>query len=509
MSVVDTLSSADNAKPITIVPVILCGGSGTRLWPLSRQDYPKQFLKLMGEYSLFQQTLLRLAPLYKQADIDLKPAIVVANEAHRFLVLDQLHKINYNADIILEPSAKNTAPSLTLAALQAQEKYANALLIVLPADHSISDKKTFCEILIKASKAVTQHQLSMATLGVQPTYAETGYGYIQCTTAPSNIDFRPVINFFEKPDALLAQYYFEQAEFYWNSGIFIIESNTWLQAINTFANEIAQTVAQSWDSKTLDNPFIRPNATEFEHVPSDSIDYAVIEPCTADGYPLGMFELTTAWSDLGTWQSVSDYQGSQQASTDNNLLGNTIADGNVFIGDVVHYASERCYVNGSDRLVTLLGVEDLMVVDTDDAILIAHKSHSQAVKNIVKQLEDANRTEVSRHRKVYRPWGWYDSIDEAERFKVKRICVNPKASLSLQKHHHRTEHWVVVKGTAEVTCGDKTMLLSENQSTYIPLGVVHRLSNPGSIPLEIIEIQSGSYLEEDDIVRLEDNYGRE
>lgn len=489
-----------NTKKITIVPVILCGGSGTRLWPLSRQEYPKQFLKLMGEYSLFQQTLLRLKPLQSHADIDVKPAIVVANEGHRFLVLDQLHKINYAADIILEPLAKNTAPSLTLAALHAQEKYEDVVLIVLPADHTISDEIDFCDVLIKASTAVNYQKISIATLGVIPSYPETGYGYIRCRSDKHKqaIECKVVIHFFEKPDALLAQQYFEQEDTYWNSGIFIIESNTWLAAITDFASEIAQTVKQSWADKTLDVPFIRPNAIEFEQVPSNSIDYAVIEHCIVGGYKLGMFELNTEWSDLGTWQSVSDYQGSQQSSIDDN----------VFIGDVIHHESQRCYVNASKRLISMIGVEDLIVVDTDDALLIAHKSHNQDVKNVVNQLEKSNRAEVSHHRKVYRPWGWYDSIDECERFKVKRICVNPKASLSLQKHHHRTEHWVVVKGTAEVTCGDKMMLLGENQSTYIPLGVVHRLTNPGNIPLEIIEIQSGSYLEEDDIVRLDDDYGR-
>lgn len=495
----NALNGLDSTKQITIVPVILCGGSGTRLWPLSRQDYPKQFLKLMGEHSLFQQTLLRLSSLHSHPNIDVKPAIIVANEAHRFLVLDQLHKIHRTADIILEPLAKNTAVSLTLAALHAQEKYENAILLVLPADHSISDKTSFCDILIRASAMVNSQKISIATLGIKPTYAETGYGYIQCANDNQDTLLKSVSNFFEKPNAKLAQQYFEQENMYWNSGIFIIKTGIWLQAINTFANAIAQLVEQSWANKTLDVPFIRPSATEFERVPNNSIDYAVIEHCIAGGYKLGMFELTSAWSDLGTWQAVSDYQKSHQVSESNN----------VFVGDVVHYKSQRCYVNSSKRLISMIGVEDLIVVDTDDALLIAHKSHNQDVKEIVNHLERSDRVEVSRHRKVHRPWGWYDSIDECERFKVKRICVNPKASLSLQKHHHRTEHWVVVKGTAEVTCGSKTMLLSENQSTYIPLGVVHRLTNPGNIPLEIIEIQSGSYLEEDDIIRLDDDYGRE
>lgn len=498
-------------KKITLVPVILCGGSGTRLWPLSRQDYPKQFLKLTGEHSLFQQTLLRLISLKNHINIDLKSPIIVANEAHRFLVLDQLHNISHCADIILEPSAKNTAPSLTLAALHAEEKYENAVLVVLPADHTIGSEEEFSEVLMRAATAVISQNISIATLGVTPTYPETGYGYIQCRTDGLSVDFKPVINFFEKPDMVLAQQYFEQKCFYWNSGIFIMTSNTWLQSIKTFASEISTTVQSAWDGKTLDNPFIRPNSDAFESVPSDSIDYAVIEHCMDGGYKLGMFELTTAWSDLGTWQSVRDYYKSNKNHNTDQLHQSPQADvdNNVTVGDVILKSVQNCYVNGDKRLVCLIGTEDLIVIDTDDAILIAHQSQSQAVKMVVDELSQSNRKEISKHRKVYRPWGWYDSIDEADRFKVKRICVNPKASLSLQKHHHRTEHWVVVKGTAEVTCGDKTILLSENQSTYIPLGVVHRLSNPGSIPLEIIEIQSGSYLEEDDIVRLEDDYGRE
>ena len=490
----------DKQGEIVIVPVILCGGSGTRLWPLSRESYPKQFLTLAGEHSLFQQTLLRLKFL-TPSDFTIQAPIIVTNEAHRFLVLDQLHQIDRFATIILEPVAKNTAPSLTLAALQASELYDNAVLIVLPADHAISDDKDFCTTLATAISSVSADDIEIATLGVTPTYAETGYGYIECQTDSPESSYHRITRFVEKPNLELAQQYIEQSNFYWNSGVFIVKSQFWLTAIEKFDNDIYIGVSSAWQTKKLDLPFIRPSTELFTAVASNSIDYAVIEPCTTsidNCYQLGMFELTTAWSDLGTWQAVSDYQKTDNARTDDN----------VWLGDVIGIDSSNCYVHAEQRLVSLLGVDDLIVVDTDDALLIARKSHSQDVKKIVNQLNEDKRVEANTHRKVYRPWGWYQSIDECERFKVKRICVQPKASLSLQKHHHRAEHWVVVKGTAEVLCDDQTMLLSENQSTYIPLGAVHRLSNPGSIPLEMIEVQSGSYLEEDDIIRLEDNYGR-
>ena len=494
------MASSEKKATTVIVPVILCGGSGTRLWPLSRNNYPKQFLKLTNEHSLFQQTLLRLKFLNK-ISMSVQAPIIVTNEAHRFLVLDQLHQIDHYATIILEPVAKNTAPSLTLAALKANELYDNPLLIVLPADHAISDGQEFCKTLATAVSAVNADDIEIATLGVTPTYAETGYGYIECQTDSLESSYHKIIRFVEKPDLELAQQYIAQSNFYWNSGVFIVRSQFWLTAIEEFDNDIYAGVASAWDYKKLDTPFIRPNAGLFAAVSNNSIDYAVIEPCTntQSRYQLGMFELTTAWSDLGTWQAVSDYQKMDNGDTDNN---------NVWLGDVIGINTSNCYVHAEQRLVSLLGVDDLIVVDTDDALLIARKSHSQDVKKIVNQLNEDKRVEANTHRKVYRPWGWYQSIDECERFKVKRICVQPKASLSLQKHHHRAEHWVVVKGTAEVLCDDQTMLLSENQSTYIPLGAVHRLSNPGSIPLEMIEVQSGSYLEEDDIIRLEDNYGR-
>lgn len=482
-----------------VVPVILCGGSGTRLWPLSRESYPKQFLKLAGAHSLFQQTLLRIKSL-TQADLTIQEPIIVTNEAHRFLVLDQLHQIDQSAEIILEPVGKNTAPSLTLAALKATELYENGVLIVLPADHAINDNDDFCSTLNNAVSAVTANKIKIGTLGIKPTYAETGYGYIECQIESTESSYHKIARFVEKPNLKLAQQYIEQSNFYWNSGVFIIKSQFWLTAIEKFDSDIFEGTASAWYNKKLDTPFIRPNADLFQAIPSNSIDYTVIEPCTStdSNYQLGMFELASGWSDLGTWEAVSDYQKTDNADT----------DGNVWLGDVIGIDTANCYVHAEQRLISLLGVDDLIIVDTDDAILIANKSRSQDVKKIVSQLKKDKRVEATTHQKVHRPWGWYQSIDESERFKVKRICVKPKASLSLQKHHHRAEHWVVVKGTAEVLCGEQTMLLSENQSTYIPLGAVHRLSNPGSIPLEMIEVQSGSYLEEDDIIRLEDDYGR-
>ena len=489
----------DKENKIAVVPVVLCGGSGTRLWPLSRESYPKQFLRIAGDYSLFQQTLLRLKSLSQHA-LKVEHPIIVTNEAHRFLVLDQLHQIDYSSDIILESVGKNTAPSLTLAALHASAIYGNAVMIVLPADHAIGDNNDFCTTLSGGITAIVNNSVSIATLGVTPTYAETGYGYIECQTDGTDLDYHKITRFVEKPNLALAEKYIAQSNFYWNSGVFIVKSHFWLTAIEQFDSDIFKSVTSAWHQKKLDTPFIRPCAESFEKTPSNSIDYAVIEPCTSrdNEYKLGMFELSTGWNDLGTWQAVNDFQKRDNADDHNN----------VWLGDVIGIDTSNCYIHAEQRLVSLIGVEDLIVVDTDDALLIAHKSHSQDVKRIVSKLHEDKRVEANIHRRVYRPWGWYQSIDESERFKVKRICVQPKASLSLQKHHHRAEHWVVVKGTAEVLCDDNTMLISENQSTYIPLGAVHRLSNPGNIPLEMIEVQSGSYLEEDDIIRLEDNYGR-
>ncbi len=482
----------EETKNLPIVPVILAGGAGTRLWPLSRQAYPKQFLALVGagEQTLLQQTLLRL----KLPDfLDTKPPIVVAHEEHRFLLLDQLHSIKKSAQIILEPIGKNTAPSLTLAALHALDNNKDAILVVLPADHAIQDEQDFNTTLQAAIGLIEVSDNTVVTLGVVPTHAETGYGYIHI--GQQLTDGYQVKRFVEKPDKATAESYLASGDYFWNAGIFVLKASTWLQAMQQFATQSLKQLTQSWQQGDFDNPFYRPDSAIFAQLAADSIDYAVLEHLPSDDIALAMVPLNSSWNDLGSWHSVAKEQDKDK--NDNTL-----------IGDIISQDSHHCYVQSGQRLVALLGVQDLVVIDTTDALLIANKNDCQHIKGIVECLNDNQRSEAITHRKVHRPWGWYDSIDEEERFKVKRICVQPKASLSLQKHHHRAEHWIVVSGTAEVTCDDKTFLLTENQSTYIPLGKTHRLSNPGNIPLEIIEVQSGSYLEEDDIVRLDDDYGR-
>lgn len=465
-----------------IIPVILAGGLGTRLWPLSRESYPKQFLNLVDEqFSLFQQTLLRV-----QSIKNIGLPIVVGNEQHRFVILDQLHAIKQNASIVLEPSTKNTAPSLTLASLCALEEYSDAILLVLPADHLIMDNQAFVKALNIAICQTQQNPNIIAILGIVPTKAEIGYGYIHYVN--NDNDFYQVRQFAEKPNLQTAEEYLQQGDYLWNSGVFVLKASTWLNAIDNYASKMGEQCRQAWDSKSYDMPFIRPDKTIFEQIVGNSIDYAVMEHCPDDKIGVQVVLLNAGWNDLGSWQAMSEQY---QSSNSNHIM----------------IDSFDCQIWG-DKLVALVGVKDLMVVDTPDALLVVDKSSSQQVKEVVEQLKANNATEHLIHRKVHRPWGWYDSIEQAQRFKVKRICVKPKASLSLQKHYHRAEHWIVVKGTAEVQCGEKTMILTENQSTYIPLGEIHRLSNLGQIPLEIIEIQTGSYLEEDDIVRFADDYGR-
>lgn len=483
--------SKDN---LNVIPVVLCGGSGTRLWPLSRENYPKQFLSLVGDRSLFQQTLYRLTHIELKLD---KP-IVVTNESQRFLLLDELHSINCQAQIILEPTAKNTAPALTLVSLLATEnnKDEDVILIVLPADHSIKNEMAFGRVVNNAVEVIKNNPKSIVTLGIQPTKAETGFGYIQFDKGVVGTyqEYR-VKQFVEKPNIEIAKNYVQSGEYVWNAGIFVLTAKTWLHLIEQCQVDMYNSINLSWQQRKLDNPFIRPEKTAFESADGNSIDYAVIEKCANLNVPIYMIPLSAGWSDLGSWQSVSEQQDLDDAM-------------NSVLGDVIVIDSKNSLVQAHHRLVAMVGVDDVVVVETTDAVLVVNKNKTQDVKKVVETLKNSQRNEGMHHRKVHRPWGWYDSIEQAERFKVKRICVKPKASLSLQKHYHRAEHWIVVKGTAEVTCGDKTVILTENQSTYIPLGKVHRLSNPGHIPLEIIEIQTGSYLEEDDIVRFDDVYGR-
>lgn len=478
---------------MNITPVILCGGSGTRLWPLSRAGFPKQFLVLSGASSLFQQAVERIQSA-ATSDIQVGTTLVVTNEEHRFLALDQLRELKgVETTLLLEPAARNTAPALTLAALQASAGDVDPILVVTPADQTVVDAAAYTVALQTAVRAAADG--AIVILGVTPDRPETGYGYIQTGAAHLDQGTYTVQSFAEKPDAVTAQRYLAQGGYYWNAGMFVLRASTWLRALKRFRPDIAEATLQAWTGRSSDAPFVRPDKAGFATVPSESIDYAVMEKCAGSDIPLRMVPLAAGWNDLGAWESV--WQVGQQD-----------ASGNVLHGDVLTADTRDSLVFASSRLVGAVGVHNLVIVETADAVLVADRSQSQNVKKIVNALEQKKREEQTLHRKVHRPWGWYDSIDEGQRFKVKRIQVKPGASLSLQKHHHRAEHWIVVTGTAEVTCGDKKILLGENQSTYIPLGEVHRLANPGKVPLEIIEVQSGAYLGEDDIVRFEDSYGR-
>lgn len=480
---------------INVTPVILCGGSGTRLWPLSRTGFPKQFLCLTSEKSLFQQAALRLANL-GNADIQVASPVIVTGEDHRFLALEQLREIGVELGCaLLEPVGRNTAPALTLAAIAALEGGTDTVLVVTPADQTVGNESAFTTAM---QLAVTEAANgSIVILGVTPDKPETGYGYIQ--TAKSfrgeTEAIQLVQRFVEKPDVNTAQTYLNEGGYYWNAGIFVLKASVWLKALGQFRSDILQATQVAWDKRSADNTFVRPGRAEFTAIPSESVDYAAMEHCPGSNFPIKMVPLVAGWNDLGAWDAVW------------NVLPKD-KDGNAHLGDVLTTDSRNTLVQATSRLVSIVGVENLIVVETSDAVLVADKTRSQEVKHIVAQLQKTKREERTLHRKVHRPWGWYDSIDEGDRFKVKRIQVKPKASLSLQKHHHRAEHWIVVTGTAEITNGDKVLTLTENQSTYIPLGGVHRLANPGTIPLEIIEVQSGSYLGEDDIVRFEDHYGR-
>lgn len=483
---------------IQVTPIILCGGYGTRLWPLSRTGFPKQFLCLTGNESLFQQAAQRLAVLGSE-HIKVASPIVVSGEDHRFLASEQLREVGVAlGTALLEPAGRNTAPALTLAALAAVVNGQDPVLVVTPADQAIAKPAAYTAAVQEA--IVQAEQGNIVIFGVTPDKPETGYGYIKATRnfeacSQGSIQLLTVQAFVEKPNLSVAQQYLQEGGYYWNAGMFVVKASVWLAAIEQFAPAILQATLTAWDARKTDGNFVRPGKAEFESIPAESVDYAVMERCPGSKFPLQMVLLDAGWSDLGAWDAVWQVQPKDE-------------HGNVFVGDVLHTCSHNSLVHANSRLVALVGVSDLVVVETADSVLVASKSRSQDVKHIVSQLTDRKREEQTLHRKVHRPWGWYDSLDEGGRFKVKRIQVNPKASLSLQKHHHRAEHWIVVTGTAEITNGDKVMTLTENQSTYIPLGEVHRLANPGTIPLEVIEVQSGSYLGEDDIVRYKDTYGR-
>ena len=467
----------------TVQPVIIAGGSGTRLWPLSRSGFPKQFLALGDTETLFQKACLRCTAITR----DIKPTLVVTNEEHRFLAQEQLREIeSTEATLLLEPAGRNTAPAMTLAALEAMAGDDDPIMFVTPADQIIQDTEAFQVAARSAVKLAMDNAL--VVLGVVPTSAHTGYGYIK-----ANAD--KVSQFVEKPDLTTAERYLKDGNYFWNAGIFVTKASVWLKALEQFRPDIANATKNAWRNKTVDHHFVRPDKEAFKAIPAESVDYAVIEHLPGSDITINMVPLDAGWNDLGSWDAV------WEITPTNN-------DGNALAGDVLSVDSSNNYVHASSRIVGLVGVKNIVVVETPDAVLVADKERSQDVKKIVEQLKADGREESDLHRKVCRPWGWYDSIDEGERFKVKRIQVAPGASLSLQKHYQRAEHWIVVKGTAEVTCGDNVLTLTENQSTYIPLGEVHRLSNPGKTPLEIIEVQSGAYLGEDDIVRFEDKYGR-
>ncbi len=463
-----------------IQPVILSGGSGTRLWPLSRESYPKQFLPLAGEQTMLQATWQRVAPIASRGPL------VIANEEHRFVAAEQLHQVGAEpAAIILEPIGRNTAPAIAVAALEATRDGADALLLVLPSDHVISDEATFRSVVQAATSAAEAGKL--VTFGIVPTGPETGYGYIK---AADGQGLRAVERFVEKPDLDTATGYVASGQYYWNSGMFLFKASRYLQELERFQPEMLAGSRSAWQQARCDTDFTRLDKAAFAAVASDSIDYAVMEK-TADAV---VIPLDAGWNDVGSWTALRDV--SQQDG-----------DGNAHQGDVIAIDCRNTYAYGQ-RLVAMVGLDDVIVVETDDAVLVGKADRMQEVKTVVSQLKTEGRSEATWHRKVYRPWGAYDSIDNGERFQVKRITVKPGGTLSLQMHHHRAEHWIVVSGTAEVTRGDEVILLSENQSTYIPLGVTHRLRNPGKLPLELIEVQSGSYLGEDDIVRFEDTYGR-
>ncbi len=498
---------------ISVIPVILCGGSGTRLWPLSRSGFPKQFLVLSGDdsnQSLFQQAIQRINAIgehqggAKDASIELGSTLIVTNEEHRFLALDQLRELkDIHATLLLEPVGRNTAPALTLAAFQAKDVgEIDPILVITPADQTIQNQAAFvkalqdCVALVNADDS----KQTIAILGVTPTAPETGYGYIKRNAKEGSHGEYAVERFVEKPDAQTAQAYLADGNYLWNSGMFVMRASTWLSALKEFRPDIFGATEPAWVARTSDEAgqttFIRPDKEIFQTIPSESIDYAVIEKCPeSNKFNVKMVELNAGWNDLGAWDAVWQ-------------VGKQDEHGNVTSGDAISSNSRNSLIHSSSRLVSAVGVDNLIIVETADAVLVADRKNSQDVKHIVNQLEAQKREEKNLHRKVARPWGWYDSVDEGERFKVKRIQVKPGASLSLQMHHHRAEHWIVVKGVAEITNGDQVITLTENQSTYIPQGQTHRLANPGNAPLEIIEVQSGNYLGEDDIVRFEDSYGR-
>jgi mannose-1-phosphate guanylyltransferase len=464
-----------------ITPVIMAGGSGSRLWPLSRSLYPKQFLALNGDETMLQQTIQRLSGL------SVTRPIVICNEEHRFIVAEQLRTIAKSGAIVLEPVGRNTAPAIALASKIVIDSE-DDLILVLAADHVIQNGAAFVEAVKNAIPLAENNKL--VTFGIVPTEAHTGYGYIKRGQVIDNSGYH-VDSFVEKPCAELAEQYFDGKEHYWNSGMFLMKASRYLEELKQFRPDIYQACENALANTSNDADFIRIDEVEFGKCPDESVDYAVMEK-TADAV---VVPLDAGWSDIGSWSALWD-------------VNNKDANGNTVFGDSINHETTNSLIQGSERLIATVGIDNLIIVDTKDALLVASKDKVQDVKKIVEQLKAEGRGEFKNHREVYRPWGKYDSIDNGTRYQVKRITVKPGEKLSIQMHHHRAEHWIVVSGTAKVTNGDNTFLVTENESTYIPIGVVHALENPGQLPLEIIEVQSGSYLGEDDIVRFDDRYGR-
>jgi len=468
-----------------VIPVILSGGSGTRLWPLSRKDHPKQYLSLTGNHTMLQETILRLKGLDNLAS-----PIIICNKDHRFIVAEQCKQINItNPTIILEPVGRNTAPAIAAAAFQSLMQSDNSILIILSTDHVIQDVEKFQKSIRLAIKQAKDGKL--VTFGVVPKYAHTGFGYIKLSGETSRGVFN-VEKFVEKPDLQTAQLYLEQGNFLWNSGIFAFQAKTLIDELKIHSSEIVKSVKESLDNATKDLGFIHLEAKSFTSSPSDSIDIALMEKSSN----LVVVPLDLNWSDIGSWSALHE-------------IGVSDIDGNVILGDVFTAETSNTYINANHHLVATIGIKNLVIVDTPNATLIASKDKTEEVNKILDQLEEKNRDEQYSHRKVYRPWGWYDSIESGENFQVKRLHINPKSKLSLQSHQQRAEHWVVVRGTAYVINGEEILILNKGESTYITLGVKHSLENKTTKPLEIIEVQSGSYLGEDDITRYEDIYGRE
>jgi len=468
-----------------LIPLILSGGSGTRLWPISRRNLPKQFLSLAGTQTLFQQTALRANALPNAA-----PPLVVAADDHRFLAAEQLQEIGlHGAEILLEPVARNTAPAIAVGAMQALRRNADALLLVLPADHLIGDASVFADAVASALPAARAG--SLVTFGIHPDRPETGFGYIRRGEPLDASAFR-VARFVEKPQLDVARAYLDSGEYDWNSGMFLFRADRYLEELGKHGAAMLEAARSAFDKARVDLDFIRLDAEAFASAPNDSIDYAVMEKTDR----AAVVPVNCGWSDIGSWDAL--WMAAEKDANENH-----------FEGDVIAIDTHRSLVHSHGRhMVATIGLDDVVVVTTPDATLVARRDASQDVKKIVDELKAAGRSEHDLHRVVRRPWGMYDSLESGDRFQVKRIVVKPGAALSLQMHHHRAEHWIVVKGVAEVTCDDKVFLLAENQSTYLPLGSKHRLRNPGKVPVELIEVQSGSYLGEDDIVRYDDVYGR-